>query len=134
METNLLNRLQAMLLALATVGLVLLAVWNFHQESHFQQPDDGSGEARPGRWRRAGGRQGAAQQPGRRAGIQPHDRLTEARVAPDSPAPRSDDQTQDLLNETGVTATAPGAKSHPALHGKDQFLKVNPAPSCMWPT
>ena len=31
METNLLNRLQAMLLALATVGLVLLAVWNFHQ-------------------------------------------------------------------------------------------------------
>jgi multisubunit Na+/H+ antiporter MnhB subunit len=128
METNLLNRLQAMLLALATVGLVLLAVWNFHQESHFQQPDDGVW------WSEAADGGGLVadkvlpNSPGRRAGIQPHDRLTEARVAPDSPAPRSDDQTQDLLNETGVTATAPGAKSHPALHGKDQFLKVNPAP------
>ena len=41
METSLFNRLQATLLALATVGLVLLAVLNFRQESNFQQPDDG---------------------------------------------------------------------------------------------
>ena len=41
METSLFNRLQATLLALATVGLVMLAVLNFRQESHFQQPDDG---------------------------------------------------------------------------------------------
>jgi len=41
METGLFNRLQATLLAVVTVGLVLLAVWNFRQESQFQQPDDG---------------------------------------------------------------------------------------------
>ena len=41
METSLFNRLQATLLAVATVGLVLLAVLNFRQESHFQQPYDG---------------------------------------------------------------------------------------------
>jgi two-component system NtrC family sensor kinase len=41
METSLFNRLQATLLALATAGLVLLAVLNFRQERQFQQPDDG---------------------------------------------------------------------------------------------
>ena len=41
METSLFNRLQVALLALATVGLVLLAWLNFRQESRFQQPDDG---------------------------------------------------------------------------------------------
>ncbi len=41
MENSLFNRLQATLLALATVGLVLLAVLNFRQESKFVQPDDG---------------------------------------------------------------------------------------------
>src|SRR5947207_15449691 len=41
METSLFNRLQATLLALATAGLVLLAVLNFRQESRFQQPVDG---------------------------------------------------------------------------------------------
>jgi len=40
METNLSNRIQAILLAVATVGLVLLAVLNFRQEIQFQQPDD----------------------------------------------------------------------------------------------
>ena len=40
METNLSNRIQAILLAIATVGLVLLAVLNFRQELNFQQPDD----------------------------------------------------------------------------------------------
>ncbi|HEX8813177.1 MAG TPA: histidine kinase, partial [Terracidiphilus sp.] len=41
METNLSNRLQAMLLAVFTAGLVLLAVWNFRQEGSFSQPFDG---------------------------------------------------------------------------------------------
>lgn len=41
METNLSNRVQATLLAVFTVGLVLLAVWNFKQESQYQQLDDG---------------------------------------------------------------------------------------------
>ena len=41
METNFTNRFQATLLAVATVGLVLLAVLNFRQESQFQQPTDG---------------------------------------------------------------------------------------------
>src|SRR5260370_36548646 len=41
METNLSNRIQATLLAVLTVGLVLLSVWNFHQEGQFLQPYDG---------------------------------------------------------------------------------------------
>ena len=41
METSLFNRLQASLLALATVGLVFLAVMNFRQEIRFRQPWDG---------------------------------------------------------------------------------------------
>src|ERR1700757_226345 len=41
METSLFNRLQATLLALATVGLVILAVLNFQQESKFPRPNDG---------------------------------------------------------------------------------------------
>jgi len=41
MKTGLSNRLQAMLLAVATVALVVLAVLNFRQELMFQQPDDG---------------------------------------------------------------------------------------------
>jgi PAS domain S-box-containing protein len=41
METSLFNRLQVALLALATVGLVLLAWLNFRQEGQFQLPDDG---------------------------------------------------------------------------------------------
>src|SRR5579872_1043806 len=40
-ETNLFNRLQATLLAIATIGVVLLAVLNLRQERQFQQPDDG---------------------------------------------------------------------------------------------
>jgi len=41
MEASLFNRLQATLLALATVGLVLLAVLNFRQENQVLQPYDG---------------------------------------------------------------------------------------------
>jgi PAS domain S-box-containing protein len=76
-ETNLLNRLQASLLAVVTVGLVLLAVWNFQQESHFQQPDDGVwwSEAADG-----GGLVADKVLPGRpgdHAGLKAHDLLTE---------------------------------------------------------
>ena len=41
METNLYNRVVATLLAIATVALVLFAVFNLQQESSYQQPDDG---------------------------------------------------------------------------------------------
>src|SRR5579863_4945172 len=41
MEASVLNRVQATLLAVATLGLVILAVLNFRQETRFQQPDDG---------------------------------------------------------------------------------------------
>ncbi len=41
METSLLNRVQATLLALATAALFVLAVFNILQERQFQQPDDG---------------------------------------------------------------------------------------------
>ena len=80
METNLFNRLQATLLAVATVGLVLLAVWNFRQEGEFQQPDDGVW------WSEAQGGlvadQVLANSPGARAGIQAGDLLTEIDGAP----------------------------------------------------
>ena len=41
MDTSLLNRVQATLLALATAALFLLAVLNILQERQFSQPDDG---------------------------------------------------------------------------------------------
>ena len=41
METSLFNRVQATLLALATVALFVLAVLNLMQEHEFPQPDDG---------------------------------------------------------------------------------------------
>jgi two-component system, NtrC family, sensor kinase len=79
METNLFNRLQATLLAVATVGLVLLAVWNFRQESQFQQPSDGVW------WSEAPGG------------------LVADRVLPDSPGMRAGIQTGDLLTEIDDT-------------------------------
>jgi two-component system NtrC family sensor kinase len=41
METNLYNRVIAALLFIATVALVLLAIFNLQQEGRYQQPDDG---------------------------------------------------------------------------------------------
>ncbi|MGO9438552.1 MAG: ATP-binding protein [Terracidiphilus sp.] len=82
METNLFNRLQATLLAVATVGLVLLAVLNLRQERQFQQPDDGVW------WIEAVSGAGLEAQkvlpssPGERAGIQPGDLLTAVNEAP----------------------------------------------------
>jgi PAS domain S-box-containing protein len=100
METSLFNRLQATLLAVATVGLVLLAVWNFQQENQFQQPDDGIW------WSETAGGLEAVKVlpngPGRRAGIQTHDLLTAARVAPENPVQRNDGEAQGLLNDSKV--------------------------------
>jgi len=41
METNLYNRVVATLLAIATVAVVLFAIFNLQQEGIYQQPDDG---------------------------------------------------------------------------------------------
>ena len=87
MESSLFNRLQATLLAVATAGLLLLAVLNLQQERHFQQPDDGVW------WREVPGGLEAEKvlpnMPGERAGIQVHDLLTGAQVLPDTPAQRA---------------------------------------------
>src|SRR5580658_7551316 len=76
MEGNLFNRLQATLLAIATVGLVLLAVLNLRQESQFHQPDDGVWwvEAQSGNGLKA--TKVLPDSPGQRAGISPGDLLT----------------------------------------------------------
>ncbi len=80
MDASFINRLQATLLALATVGLVLLAVLNFQQENQFQQPDDGVW------WTEAAGGLVADRvlpgMPGERAGIQAHDLLTAVNDVP----------------------------------------------------
>jgi PAS domain S-box-containing protein len=80
MERSLFNRLQATLLAVATAGLIVLAVLNLRQEAHFQQPDDGVW------WREVAGGLEAERvlpgMPGQRAGIQTHDLLTEVNDAP----------------------------------------------------
>ena len=95
MESSLFNRVQLTLLALATLGLCILAVLNLRQESQFQQPDDGVW------WREAAGGLEAVKvlpnSPGQRAGIQAHDLLTGAEVLPDSPAQQTGMQAQDLL-------------------------------------
>ena len=81
METSLLNRVQATLLALATAALFVLAVFNLLQEREFQQPDDGVW------WREAAG------------GLQAE------RVLPDMPGQRAGIQAGDLLTGVGESAT-----------------------------
>jgi two-component system NtrC family sensor kinase len=76
METNFSNRVQATLLALATVGLVLLAVLNYRQETRFDQPDDQVW------WSEAPADSGLEAVrvlpggPGQHAGLEAHDLLT----------------------------------------------------------
>ncbi len=74
MESNLVNRLQATLLAAATLALVALSIGNFLQERHFQQPTDGVW------WIETPGgllaERVSSDTPGRRAGIQVDDLLT----------------------------------------------------------
>jgi len=93
METSLFNRLQAIMLAVLTAGLFVLAVLNFRQERQFQQPDDGVW------WSEAANGAGLVadkvlpDSPGQRAGIQAHDLLTEVN---DAPIERLADQVREL--------------------------------------
>ena len=100
METSLINRLQATLLALATVGLVLLALLNFRQESQFPQPDDGVW------WVEAPGGLMATKVipdgPGQKSGIKKGDILTAVNGVP---VVRVPDQVRELYR-TGVYGKA----------------------------
>jgi PAS domain S-box-containing protein len=106
METSLLNRVQATLLALATAALFVLAVFNLLQERAFQQPDDGVW------WREAAGGLRAEKvlpdKPGQRAGIQVGDLLT---GVSDSPT-------------TGVTAVTRVADLERALYTAGSYGQV----------
>jgi two-component system, NtrC family, sensor kinase len=92
METNLLNRVQATLLALATAGLFVLAIFNLQQERQTPQPDDGIW------WHEVAG------------GLQAD------KVLPDSAGQRAGIQTSDLL--TGVS-DAPAAQVTPVIRLSD---------------
>ena len=82
METSFLNRLQALLLGLVTVGLVSLAVLNFMEERRVQLPDDGVW------WREAANGAGLVadkvlpDSPGKHAGIREGDLLTGVNILP----------------------------------------------------
>jgi len=119
MESSLFNRMQLTLLALATLGLCVLAVLNLRQERQFPQPDDGVW------WREAAGGLEAVKvlpnSPGQRAGIQEHDLLTGAQVLPETPAPRAGVRTQNLLEEVKPLAENPG--EHEGIETK-QLLPV----------
>ena len=138
METSLFNRLQATMLAVATASMFLLAVLNFRQEGHFQQPDDGVW------WREVAGGLEAERvlpdMPGQQAGIQVHDLLTGAAVLPDNPAhrpgttDRDDLNAQDLLGSVGPRANgagsgvASGAGQRGGIQGKSLPPKVTYTP------
>ena len=102
METSLLNRVQATLLALATAALFVLAVFNFLQERQYSQPDDGVW------WSEAnGGLQAVKVQPdspGQRAGIQTGDLLTGVSDSASSPV-RTVTHVSDLERALGSTGS-----------------------------
>ena len=111
METSLLNRVQATLLALATAALCVLAVFNFMQERDFrEQADDGVW------WREAkGGLVAEKVLPGlagQHAGIQPGDLLTGVSLA----RQHTGIQPGDLLG--GATGT-PNQQMTPVAHIAD---------------
>jgi PAS domain S-box-containing protein len=101
MDKSVFNRLQATLLALATVGLVLLAVLNFRQESRFQQPDDGVW------W------------------IESHGGLLALKVIPDSPGARAGIQKGDLLTAVNELPVARVPDYERALYRTGVYLKAN---------
>jgi PAS domain S-box-containing protein len=105
MKTNFINRLQALLLALATAGLFVLAVMNFLQERHSQQPDDGVW------WREAANGTG----------------LVADRVLPNTPGERAGIQAGDLLTGVGVNVlpiTPVGSKLRGGLKPRNPLAVV----------
>lgn len=102
METNLSNRLQATLLAVFTVGLVLLAVWNFRQDLSYAQPDDGVWWAEASNGSGLVAEKVLPDRPGLRAGLQANDLLT---AVNDHPVKRLSDLERELYR-TGSYGTA----------------------------
>jgi PAS domain S-box-containing protein len=121
MEASLFNRLQATLLALATAGLVLLAVLNFRQESHFPQPDDGVW------WAEAQGGLVATKiipdGPGQKAGIKKGDLLTAVNDRPVSRVPDLERQLYrtGAYGKAGYSITRGGVVIEPAA---DVYLEA----------
>jgi len=131
METSLFNRVQLTLLALATLGLCVLAVLNLRQETQFQQPDDGVW------WREAAGGLEAVKvlpnSPGQLGGVKAHDLLTGAQVLRDIPAQRPElqthgpeMQTQALLDEVKPLPENPGQRE--SILPKELLPAVNYIP------
>ena len=103
METSLFNRLQAMLLAVATAGLVLLAVLNFLQDSRSPQPNDGVW------WTESSLGNG----------------LLAQKVLPDSPGQRAGVQAQDLLTAVNERQTVRLAEFERELYRTGIYGKAN---------
>ncbi|MGA2350207.1 MAG: ATP-binding protein [Terracidiphilus sp.] len=113
METSLISRLQLTLLAVVTACLMLLVGFNFWQERHTQQPDDGVW------WREAVDGSGliadkvVPSSPGERAGIREGDLLTGVNVLPVGAGLRPGMQTQeDLRLLAGVKELPDEAEQH----------------------
>jgi PAS domain S-box-containing protein len=124
MESSLFNRLQATLLALATLAIFALAALNLVQERHFPQPDDGVW------WREVPGGLRAERvlpdSPGQREGIQVNDLLTGAQVLPDNPAQRAGIQNRDLLS--GVNTLGESPTQGPSIQPKELLPRANYVP------
>ena len=124
METSLFNRLQATLLALATLAIFALAALNFVQEEHFPQPDDGVW------WREVPGGLRAERvlpnSPGQRDDVQVNDLLTGAQVLPDNPAQRAGVQSRDLLS--GVNSLGENTTQGPSIQPKELLPRANYVP------
>jgi two-component system NtrC family sensor kinase len=122
METSLFNRVQATLLALATAGLILLAVLNFRQETEFQQPDDGVW------WREGRGGLEAAKvlpdSPGSRAGSQQGDLLTGADVLRDDSSLKAEQQQDSLPGEKPLTVPQSSEASSTLAMPKNPIVRI----------
>ncbi|MGA3371006.1 MAG: ATP-binding protein [Terracidiphilus sp.] len=151
MMTSLLNRLQATLLAVATVGLVVLAGFNFWQERQAQQPPDdgvwwresadGSGlvadKVLPGSpGERAGIRDGdlltgvsvppkGPVGPGLHAGIRPHDLLTGVKELPEEAGPPAGTEPMGLPAEVKYTPVARVADLEHALYRTGSYFQID---------
>ena len=105
MERSFFNRLQAILLAAATVGLVTLAVLNFLEDRRTQRPDDGVW------WRETADGTGLIadkvlpDSPGKRAGIRANDLLTGVSVPP--------------VGSVGASLHTPIQSNQPLAEGKN---------------